>query len=257
MQRLYYELETLSRAIHYKNLSAAAIHVGVSQPQLSRIIGKIEEELKVVLLDRTAKRKSAWTQVAFDLSLVFERHLHRLDSEIQILTQDTIVSELKIGTLEGLTLEATKLSRRAIKDIGVRQVSLDIFDLNDLESHFLMDHLDLILTSKFPSRQKFKHAMQIGYQDIEMVKSDPTVAVLSSFEYGKAPKKTFDNFKGILISNSLSVRKNWLSQVGGTGSLPSEMKKGAPKDKEPVYVIASDLISPSLWEKLEKILQSL
>ena len=61
MQQLYYELGVLAKAVNFKNLSAAALHVGLSQPQLSRIIAKIEEELKIVLLDRSAKRKSGWT----------------------------------------------------------------------------------------------------------------------------------------------------------------------------------------------------
>ena len=63
MQQLYYELGVLAKAVNFKNLSAAALHVGLSQPQLSRIIAKIEEELKIVLLDRSAKRKSGWTSI--------------------------------------------------------------------------------------------------------------------------------------------------------------------------------------------------
>ena len=108
MQHIYYELSVLGKAIHFKNLSAAALHVGLSQPQLSRIIAKIEDELKIVLLDRSAKRKSGWTPVAFQLSVMFEKSSKRLESELAHLSQNQIVAELKIGTLEGLSSFAMK-----------------------------------------------------------------------------------------------------------------------------------------------------
>ena len=58
LQNLAYELSVLVKAVQHKNLSAAAVHVGLSQPQLSRLVAKIEHELNIILLDRTARRKS-------------------------------------------------------------------------------------------------------------------------------------------------------------------------------------------------------
>src|SRR4051812_3529845 len=98
MQQLYYELSVLTKAIHFKNLSAAALHVGLSQPQLSRIIAKIEEELKIVLLDRSAKRKSGWTPAAFNLADVFDKSAKRLETELSIITNNQMIAELRIGT---------------------------------------------------------------------------------------------------------------------------------------------------------------
>lgn len=83
MQQLYYELGVLAKAVNFKNLSAAALHVGLSQPQLSRIIAKIEEELKIVLLDRSAKRKSGWTNLRSVLHDIGLFKVYRLINELQ------------------------------------------------------------------------------------------------------------------------------------------------------------------------------
>ena len=104
MQHIYYELSVLGKAIHFKNLSAAALHVGLSQPQLSRIIAKIEDELKIILLDRSAKRKSGWTPVAFQLSLMFEKSSRHLDAELANLSHNQIVAD----ALESLRLNPNK-----------------------------------------------------------------------------------------------------------------------------------------------------
>ena len=49
MDHLHWPLSVLSKAIHHKNLSAAADHIGLSQPQLSRLIAQLEEELGVIV----------------------------------------------------------------------------------------------------------------------------------------------------------------------------------------------------------------
>ena len=56
MEYLSWDLAILSRATHYPNLSIASTHVGLSQPQLSRIVAKLEEQYGVQLLDREARR---------------------------------------------------------------------------------------------------------------------------------------------------------------------------------------------------------
>ncbi|HEY1079569.1 MAG TPA: LysR family transcriptional regulator, partial [Bdellovibrio sp.] len=164
MQQLYYELSVLSKAVNFKNLSAAALHVGLSQPQLSRIIAKIEDELRIVLLDRSAKRKSGWTAVAFQLSEIFEKSIRRLESEMQGISNNQLVAELHIGTLEGLSDFALNTSRLCFEEVGVKKITLDIFDLNELEANFMSGNLDIIFTSKSPGRQKFKYLTELGFQ---------------------------------------------------------------------------------------------
>lgn len=250
MQQLYYELSVLAKAINFKNLSAAALHVGLSQPQLSRIIAKIEDELKIVLLDRSAKRKSGWTAVAFQLAEIFEKSSRRLEVEMQGISNNQMVGELHIGTLEGLSDFALNTSRLCFEEVGVKKITLDIFDLNELEANFLSGNLDLIFTSKSPGRQKFKYLTELGFQKLERIESSKKFAVLSSFEYGRANKKELESFPHLFVSNSLSMRRAWFDKHGGTGHMPTETKKGKVKDAEPVMMIGSELLSPILWENI-------
>jgi DNA-binding transcriptional LysR family regulator len=180
MQHLYYEMSVLAKAIHFKNLSAAALHVGLSQPQLSRIIAKIEDELKIVLLDRTAKRKSGWTGVAFQLAEIFEKSSRRLDIELQGISNNQMVAELHIGTLEGLSDFAMNTCLQCFEDVGVKKITLDIFDLNELEANFLSGNLDLIFTSKTPGRQKFKYLSEIGFQKLDKIETSNKFAILKT-----------------------------------------------------------------------------
>jgi len=254
MQQLYYELSVLAKAIHFKNLSAAAIHVGLSQPQLSRIIARIEEEFKVVLLDRSAKRKSSWTQIAFDMSEIFDRTSRRLGSELQGLSQNNAIAEIHIGTLEGMADFAINTSKVCFEQVGIKKIALDIFDLNELDSNFLGGNLDMIFTSKIPGRQKFRYLLEIGSQVLEKVTTNKKFGVYSTFEFGRSQKKELESFEYLFVSNSLAVRKSWLDNVGGVGFVPSETRKGRNKENEPVYLIGSELLNPVLWEKLEAAL---
>lgn len=250
MQHLYYELSILAKAIHFKNLSAAAIHVGISQPQLSRIVSRIEEEFKVILLDRSAKRKSSWTQIAFDMAEVFDRTTRRLGSELQTLSQNNAIAEIHIGTLEGMADFAINTSKVCFEQIGIKKISLDIYDLNELDSNFLTGNLDMIFTSKTPGRQKFRYLHEIGSQVLEKVSTNKKFGVYSTFEFGRSQKIESDGFEYLFISNSLAVRKTWLRQIGGVGLVPSETRKGRNRENEPVYLIGSELLNPALWEKL-------
>lgn len=250
MQHIYYELNTLTKAIHFKNLSAAAVHVGLSQPQLSRIIAKIEDELKVVLLDRSAKRKSGWTSIAFQLALMFEKSSKRLEQELANLSQNQVIAEIKIGTLEGLSSFAMSTCQHCFDQIGLSKIYIEIYDLNELEAHFLSGSLDLIFTSKSPGRQKFKYFSELGFQVLEKIQSNKNYAVLSSFENGRSGKKELDGFKHVLVSNSLALRKEWFKSIGGTGFLPTEAKKGKSKEHEPVYMIGSEILNPVLWSQI-------
>lgn len=250
MQQIHYELGVLAKSIHFKNLSAAAIHVGLSQPQLSRIIAKLEEELKVILLDRSAKRKSGWTPLAFELSKLYEKSIQRFESEVSALTKNEDLTELRIGTLEGLSAIAMQFAKIGFNEIGIKKITLDIYDLSDLDANFLSGNLDLIFTSKIPGRQKFKHLFEIGYQHFDKIKTNDLYRVFSPFEYNKKENKSKNYNNHVLISNSLAVKKDWLKKHGGIGSIPAEPKRGTAADQEPVLLIGSEIISPNVWETL-------
>lgn len=250
MQPLYHELGVLAKAVHFKNLSAAALHVGLSQPQLSRIIAKLEDELQVMLLDRSAKRKSAWTPVAFQLAETFEKANRRLEVEITSLAKNQEVAELRIGALEGLAEIALRTAHGCFQEIGIKKVTMDIDDLTELEANFLSGRLDLIFTSKPPGRQKFKHIAELGTQIMEIHRTSKEFGIFSTFEFNRAEKKELDPFAHVLVSNSLAVKKDWLRLFGGTTTIPSEPKKTRAQDGAQVLLIGSDLLTPSFWQKL-------
>lgn len=255
MQQIFYELSVLAKAVHFKNLSAAALHVGLSQPQLSRIIGKIETELKIVLLDRSAKRKSGWTSSAFHLAQIFEKSARRLEVDLFSVSTKQMVSEVRIGTLEGLAPTAIKLAKMCFDSIGVEKIFLDIYDLSELDANFLNGNLDLILSSKRPGRQKFHHSLELGFQLLEKIQTNKDYAVLSTFEYGQSDRKNKIKFAHTLISNSLAIRKDWFQNPGGSGFLPSEARSGKSKDAEPVWLLGSELLNPQLWKKMSEELE--
>jgi DNA-binding transcriptional LysR family regulator len=249
IEGLTYELSVIAKAVQHKNLSAAAAHIGLSQPQLSRLIAKVEKELKIVLLDRSAKRKSGWTSIAAELSLCFAKGMMRVEEEVLALAQDREVQQLRIGTLEGLSSIALPFANNCLSQLKMKAIFLDVLDFKDLDALFLSNQLDLIFTVRSPSKQKFSHTIELGYQQMEKISSNENVFVLSPYE--------FANYKGkahssqLLISNSLMVRENWLKTFGGTGILPVDAKKGKGKGHYTIYLIGSELLSPTTWDKVK------
>ncbi len=250
IQNLTYELSVLAKAVQHKNLSAAAVHVGLSQPQLSRLIAKIEAELNIVLLDRSARRKSGWTPIAHDLAMTFTKGIGRLQNEIMSLAQDSEATELRIGTLEGLSPIATQFVQQCFENYGIRTVFLDVLDFRDLDSQFLSGNLDLIFTVRSPSKQKFAHQLEVGYQQMEKISTNKDIHVYSPFEFSGVDKKILEPVKNIFVSNSLALRSQWLHNLGGTGIIPIDAKKGRGKGYFSIYLLGSDLLSPKLWEKI-------
>lgn len=253
ISHLTYELSILAKAVHHRNLSLAAVHVGLSQPQLSRLIQKLEGELKVVLLDRSSRRKSGWTQVALDLSAAFHRGLGRLEAEVLSVTRQADIDEIRIGTLEGLAPIAMSFAEQFFKKLNIKRIDLDVLEYRDLDSLFMSGQLDLIFTARVPSRQKFKYNLEVGYQQLEKVSQDKNYMVLSPFEWAQAGAHEFDGFNQYLVSNSLQVRARWLKDYGGTGTLPVDAKRGKGKGHYSVFLIGNDLMSSNLWEQIEDV----
>jgi LysR family transcriptional regulator, transcriptional activator for aaeXAB operon len=250
---LTYELSVLAKAVHYKNLSSAANFVGLSQPQLSRLVHKIEEELKVVLLDRSSRRTSGWTDEAQNLIVAFQRGMSRLESEVLSVTLNREQSEIKIGTLEGLSEIAMTYTRQFFDTLKMRKVFLDVFDYTELDSLFLGGQLDLIFTARTPSKQKFRFQAEVGYQQMEKIESSSRTHVVSPFEFGQAIAVDEAKYERILISNSLQVRRHWLRELGGTGALPVDAKRGRGKGYYSIMMIANDLLPMKLWEQIAKM----
>jgi hypothetical protein len=253
IQNLTYELSVLSKSVQHKNLSAAASHVGLSQPQLSRLVVKIERELNVVLLDRAAKRKSSWTTLAHELSMAYVKGIGRLQDEILSLAKDKETEELRIGTLEGLSELALTFCKIAFEKYNIKSIFLDVLDFRDLDSQFLNGQLDAIFTVRFPGKQKFHNYVEVGSQHNDKISTNKRYHVMSSFEYAGADKKTLEQSEKILTSNSLAIRKMWLESNGGFGSLPSQVSSTKGRDQYSVFLLASEAINPKLWSEILKI----
>ena len=103
MEQVQWELSILCKAVAFENLSLAASNIHLSQPQLSRIVKRIEEELSLTLLDRKSKRNSSWTLVARRLAALVEKHNRILKQDLQGLSAHSQVTRLNVATLEGLT----------------------------------------------------------------------------------------------------------------------------------------------------------
>jgi hypothetical protein len=250
------ELAVLSRAVAYQNLSGAAVHVGLSQPQLSRIVAKLERELKVQLLDRETRRKSAWTPMAHRLAEVYVRSNQSLRIEIQKLQKSSLPREIRAGTLEGVVSVALEIVERLLRLTPLLKVELDVYDLNALEELFLAGEVDWILSFREPGRRKFKFSRTLGFQTLESVgKGAQSPRVMSVYEYraqiegkraeGEAHAKT-------LVSNSLMVRKLWLETRGGTGVLPGGVRseRRGSKNESPVILMAQDRYPELLWRAM-------
>lgn len=256
MEYLSWDLSILSRAVAYANLSNASAHVGLSQPQLSRIVAKLEDELGVVLLDRETRRKSSWTPTAYRLAEIYARTFSHFRAEVANLSQGLDPDHVRIGALEGLMPQALEFCHALLMRTKVMVVELDVLDQNFLEEKFTKNELDFIFSMREPGRKKFRYVKTLGFQTIDLIdKGEPKV--YSIFEYastlhkGKPTKKTF-------VSNSLSVRRDWFEKFGGSGSLPSTVrsKKSGKKTEVPALLIAHDALPPMVWHEVEQLLEA-
>ncbi|HVK60758.1 MAG TPA: LysR family transcriptional regulator [Bdellovibrionales bacterium] len=255
MDNIHWQLSILSKAIHYKNLSAAATHVGLSQPQLSRIISRLESELGVVLLDRTARRKSGWTPVAFKIADTYFRTSRKLTQALQQLKSDDNVTQITIGTLEGLIPLANSFCKQLI-DSKMHMIELNVYDLSELEERFDRDEIDLIFTCREPGKHKYKNVRQLGYQVIQKQGDSTALRVFSQFEYASHvnTRKATSKDGRVLMSNSLAVRMQWIQEFGGGGFVPSDVRRQKKAETDvPVVMVATDVINPALWQRFEQI----
>ena len=253
---LHWELTVLSKSIAYKNLSEASSPIGLSQPQLSRIVAKIESELQIVILDRSARRKSGWTPIAFKLAETYTKFSRSLDSAIHGVTAEREPKYLKVGTLEGMGQVASRLCHQILSKTSVKAVELDIYDLHEIEDKFLKGEFDLIFTLREPGKKKYGFVKLLGYQILEKLGERADLKVMSQFEFGTLthPDRVLRSSKAF-VSNSTGLRRDWIRQFGGIGKLPSEIQKrpGTPATTQRALLIGQDQLGPNLWKLIESL----
>lgn len=258
MDTLHWPLTILSKAVHFKNLTGASTHVGLSQPQMSRLILQIEKKYDIVLLDRSAKRKSAWTPAAHRLAEIYSQSARKLQSSIYEVVANQVPPRIVIGTLEGLSDLAQKTAHALLENSKINEVELNVYDQNDLEEKFFNGDVDLIFTSRTPGAQKLKYVYKVGFQSLDQfhlldeTNENSNFSVLSGYEYGRLKKKPTNK---ILISNSLFVRKHWLEHFGGRGVLPSSVKKDKVQGQLPVLIVATELFNEQVWDTVQHSLK--
>ncbi len=260
IEGLHWELTVLSKAILYANLSNAAQNIGISQSQLSRIIGKLEEELKIKLLDRTVPRKSGWLPIALHIAKVYQNGTRRLDAELRSALEMSEPKQLQIGTLEGFIPQATDLVSKLYQTSSIHTIQVDIYDLRELESRFTNGELDLIITIRMPGKKKYTFSHSLGFQNLNYISKPSAISdkltIYSSFEYAMKGDEHEKKLKNV-VSNSLEFRKYFIDKVGGSGWLPSDIfpsKKELLQDSShkpvAVTILGSESFSSELWKKV-------
>lgn len=253
-EHLGYELSVLSKCVVFKNLSLASEHVGLSQPQLSRILSRLEEAVGAPLLDRSAPRKTSWTSLAFQVVEKYQRMVRQLNADISSIVHNQQIVRLRIGSLEGVLELSTQLCEVLFqKRTALKTVELDIFDLDQLEEQFIKENLDLIITIREPGKRKYKFSRHVGVQYMAEFKTNNQFLVLSPFELNNTKVKTNLQAPKVFISNSLTVRKLWLDRVGGYGSIPSQVVTKKKKDStvsNEVLILAHDHVGQDIWKTI-------
>jgi hypothetical protein len=257
MDHLNWDLSVLSKAVAYGNLSSASSHVGLSQPQLSRIVAKLEEQFNVVLLDRDAKRKSSWTSAAHKMAELYTHTQRRFFSEIFQFIEGSQPNYLRIGCLEGLTQVALNFTKGILDNMPIQIVELHLFDLSELEERFQKGDLDFVFTSREPGMKKFRYRKLLGYQSLVKTLGkghEGDYDVLSSFEFSKDSHHHQSPDKKTIVSNSLHIREQWIDRYGGSTTLPSTVRAEQESTEAEVAVILLGLehFTPSFWKAVEK-----
>jgi LysR family transcriptional regulator, transcriptional activator for aaeXAB operon len=251
MLGLEYPLSLLEKAVAFKNLSAASQHIGLSQPQLSRVISKLETELGVELLDRKVKRKSSWTPQALQLAELVHENSRRFDLSIRTLQAKHHARQVNIATLEGLSEQAIRAGKVLFDDGNVEMIRLDVFDRSELEAKFLSGDVDLIFNTRVPGQSKPRYVNVLGYQMLENIEGNTPYELLSAWEFSNR-RRHMRNFKSkcTLVSNSLHLRKEWLTRFGGRGTMPSGLMTKPKRGCDEVLMMAGDWFEARLWKLL-------
>lgn len=248
MDDLQWPLTVLSRAIKYKNLTGASQHIGLSQPQLSRLVAQLEEELELSLLDRSSKRNARWTPVAHKLAEIYSLSALKLKNSISELQEDDAPTQLHVATLEGLADLAQKFSVQLFSKTRVSFLRLDVLDLHDMEAQFLAGEIDLLFTSRMPGKKKYLHSRMLGHQVWDVRENESDFWIASPFEYDQAKNKKVKDEGKVLVSNSLVVRRQWLNQIGGRGQLPGPVSRRYDSQSTRVMAVGADHLKSSIWQ---------
>ena len=152
---------------------------------------------------------------------------------------------------------AIELSHELFAKDSFERVELDIHDVGDLEEHFFRGHYDIIFSFREPGNRKFRYSETVGYQRFDRVENTKGVFVGSHFEARNLQSKKSKTKLKLVVSNSLIVRREWLENWGGHGSLPGGVRKSRQEGDREVLIIGADNLSKTLWEHIISVTKSL
>jgi len=247
----------LSRSVSYANLSGAATHVGLSQPQLSRIVRRLEDQLKVTLLDRRVRKLAAWTPQARQLARLWARNLQVFEAEVRSLGEPVWPKHLRVGTESGLVPTASEFAHFLFERFGVEKIEFDVLEPEELEGGCLSGDLHFICVSRESRRRVSKFTRRLGWQILAPAGETAGVRVLArseprETEVGERIRRSRgqDPIFRTIVSDSFEVRKHWIEDRGAGGWMPVGLKTrgSASKHKRPVLLLGSRAVDPRLWD---------
>jgi DNA-binding transcriptional LysR family regulator len=228
--------------------------VGLSQPQLSRILHKLEEQFELSLLDRSSRRHSSWTAAAHRLAEAFDSCSRDMDRTLSDLQAAGASTDLRIGTLEGLAPLCCHYAARLLESGLVRQIDIEVEDLNRLSEHFVEGGFDLAFTSREPGKKKYPLLKILGYQSLRATGQARGPLVKSSSESSRPTRAAHEVPR--ITSNSLVVKKIWIENYSGRGVVPTPLYRKPDvkaQNEQSVFLIGADSMPSALRAYAEKI----
>lgn len=253
------DLDVLLRAIGFRNLSAAAEQIGISQSQLSRIVQNLEQELGVTLLDRSSRRHSSWTIDAMRLAQSYRDLVARWSVTTDALAKGQRRPMLKIATLEGMMDFTLAVAEQLLREIEPHVLHIDPFEVGDLEENMERQHFDLVFTCREPGKKHFHHSRRIGYQYFYRMEREKTAEelptfVMSPYEFYQKQNEIGDG--RIVISNSLATRMQWVERYGGQCDVPSQvLRRKTSAAPVPVILLGAEDLPEAMWKRILAVVQ--
>lgn len=258
-----WELSVLSRSVDYPNLSGAALHVGLSQPQLSRIVRKLEDELHVPLLDRRVRKLAAWTPQARELAKLWSRNLSLFEAQLQGLGGDkakiTWPKLFRVGAEPGLVPAASEFAHFLFERFGADKIEFEVQERSALEEACRLGDLHFICISRESLRRVSEFTRRIGWQILAPAGETARVRVKARSEADEVLDESRnrrsrgrDSHFRQLVSDSFEVRRHWIEERGAGGVLAgSAREKIGPvpaKQRRPVLLLGSKAVNSGLWD---------
>jgi len=173
------------------------------------------------------RRKSGWT-LSTTTGLTFSKGIGRLQSEIYSLVKTSRSTSCISAPWRACQPLPDSLCS-VLWQYGYQIHLCRPLDFRDLDVSIFKWRFRSDLQVRSPSKQKFNHQLEVGYQQMEKI-STIRISWWWVLRYGGMDKKTLEPAKRILASNSLPFAATGCTIIGRYRNLPIDAKKGRAKD---------------------------